>query len=99
MTRSKQNLENTLNEIKNTNGIALNQYLNEYAPSSSELTRKLDELTDKFGIESQAAFNNYLTNLRGITDTMTYDTEKIMTLQDMKQKLQQTNVNNMLKDN
>lgn len=99
MTRAKQDLETTLNEIKTTNGAALWQYLNEYAPSSSELTRKLNELEDKFAIKSQQAFQLYTQNLRGITDTMTYDTEKALQIEWMKQQLQQTNVNNLLANN
>ncbi len=99
MTRAKQDLETTLNEIKITNGAALWQYLNEYAPSSSELTRKLNELEDKFAIKSQQAFQMYTQNLRGITDTMTYNTEKVLQIEWMKQQLQQTNVNNLLANN
>jgi len=98
-TRTKEDLETAMNQIKTQNWAALSQYLNEYAPSSTELTRKLDELDDKFGTESQQAFNMYLSNLRGITDTMTYDTEKVMQLQSMKQQLQQTSVQNLLQDN
>jgi hypothetical protein len=77
----------------------MSQYLNQYAPSSTELTRKLETITDKYGIMSQKAFSDYTANLRGITDTMTYDTEKVMQLQTMRQTLQQTTVQNLLKDN
>lgn len=99
ITRTKEDLEKAMNQIKTSNGAALSQYINEYAPSSSELTRKLNALSDKFGNESQQAFNTYLWNLRGITDTMTYDTEKMLNLQQLKQNLQQTSVTNLLKDN
>jgi hypothetical protein len=51
MTRSKQDLETTLNQIKTSNGSAIGEYLLEYAPSSTELTRKLNELDDKFSLE------------------------------------------------
>lgn len=99
MTRTKQDLETTMNEIKTQNWVALSQYLNQYAPSSSELTRKLNELEDKFSAKSQDAISKYMANLRGITDTMTYDTEKALQLEWMKQQLQQTNVKNMLANN
>jgi len=99
MTRAKQDLETTLNDIKTTNWAALWQYLNEYAPSSSELTRKLNELEDTFAVKSQQALQLYTQNLRGITDTMTYDTEKALQLESMKQQIQQTNVSNLLSNN
>ena len=98
-TRIKTDLENSLNQIKTQNGSALSTYLAEYAPSSSELTRKLDELDNKFGLESQEAFNNYLKNLQWITDTMTYDTEKALKLDQLKQNLQQTNITNLMANN
>jgi hypothetical protein len=40
-----------------------------------------------------------MTNLRGITDTLNYDTEKMLELQTTQQNLQQTNVSNLLQDN
>jgi len=99
ITRSKQDLETQLNSIKTQNGAELNQYLMEYAPSSEELTRKLNDIDEKFAVESQQAFNMYLSNLRWITDTLTYDTEKMLELQGTQQELQQTNVSNLLQNN
>lgn len=98
-TRNKEELERNIKDIKMKAGVEMAQYLNQYAPSSSELTRQLDEITNKYGIMSQEAFAKYTGNLRGITDTMTYDTEKVMQLQTMRQTLQQTTVQNLLKDN
>ena len=70
----------------------MSQYLNEFAPSSTELERKLNDITNKYGLLSQDAFAKYTENIRGITDTMTYDTEKIMELQQKQQTLQQVTV-------
>lgn len=98
-SRTKEDLDKALNQIKSQLGTEMSQYLNQYAPSSVELGSQLDAITDKYGIMSQNALNTYMTNLRGITDTMTYDTEKVMSLQKMKQDIQQTNVNNMLANN
>lgn len=98
-TRIKTDLENSLNNIKTTVGSELSTYMNTYMPSSSELTRKLDELDSRFGNESQLAFNNYLKNLQWITDTMTYDTEKALKLDQLKQNLQQTNITNLMANN
>ena len=97
--RIKTDLDNSLNQIRTSNGSALSTYMNTYMPSSSELTRKLDELDAKFGNESQLAFNNYLKNLQWITDTMTYDTEKSLKLDQLKQNLQQTSVKNLMENN
>jgi hypothetical protein len=77
----------------------MSQYLNEYAPSSVELGAQLDALINKYDLKSLAAFDAYGASLRGITDTATYDVEKVMSLQKMKQDIQQTNVNNMLANN
>ncbi len=99
MTRVRQDLETAMNDIKTKNWVAMSQYLNQYAPSSSELTRKLNELEDYFWVKSQEAFAKYTANLRWITDTMTYDTEKFLQLEWMKQQLQQTNVKNLLANN
>lgn len=98
-SRTKEDLDKALNQLKSQVGTEMSQYLNEYAPSSVELWAQLDAITDKYGIMSQNALNTYMTNLRGITDTMAYDTEKVMSLQKMKQDIQQTNVNNMLANN
>ena len=45
-------------------GLEMSQYLNEYSPSSTELSRKLDDITNKYGIMSQDAFGKYTSNLR-----------------------------------
>lgn len=98
-TRNKEDLNSTLKSIKMKAGLEMSQYLNEYAPSSTELERKLNDITNKYGILSQDAFAKYRENIQWITDVMTYDTEKIMELQQKKQTLQQVTVWNLLADN
>lgn len=98
-TRNKEDLNNTLKSIKMSAWLEMSQYLNEFAPSSTELERKLNDITNKYGLLSQDAFAKYNENIRGITDTMTYDTEKIMELQQKKQTLQQVTVWKLLADN
>lgn len=98
-TRAKEDLDKYMNEVKTQTGGELNKYLLEYSPTSTELQRKIEDLQEKYYVATNATIESYQQNMRDAVDTMTYGTEKVLAMQQMKQDLQQTTVSNMLANN
>lgn len=68
VTRTKQDLDSTLKDLKTDNSLQLSKAIQEYGVGTDGLTDALNAIDEEFGTASLDVFNKYLTNMRSIQD-------------------------------